>query len=52
MAYQTDIIVYGECLQEYFKLEFGEKSYEEIDFVSVKESAFGVACVNDCQEVE
>lgn len=39
-VYQTDIIVYGECLQEYFKLEFGEKSYEEIDFDSVKKVRF------------
>ncbi|WP_025721637.1 hypothetical protein [Paenibacillus sp. 1-18] len=28
-VYQTDIIVYGEGLQDYFKLEFGEKSYEQ-----------------------
>jgi hypothetical protein len=39
-VYQTDIIVYGECLQEYFKLEFGEKPYEQIDFNAVKKVRF------------
>ncbi|AJE50458.1 hypothetical protein [Paenibacillus polymyxa] len=39
-VYQTDIIVYGESLQEYFKQEFGEKTYEQIDFEAVKTVRF------------
>ncbi|WP_256021788.1 hypothetical protein [Paenibacillus kribbensis] len=39
-VYQTDIIVYGEDLQDYFQHEFGEKSYEQINLDTVKTVRF------------
>lgn len=39
-VYQTDIIYYGENLEEYFKVEFHEKEYRDIDFDHIKNIRF------------
>ncbi|MNW25771.1 hypothetical protein D3C74_25220 [compost metagenome] len=39
-VYQTDIIYYGENLEEYLKLEFGDKPYNAIDFDRIKPITF------------
>lgn len=36
----TDIIFYGENLEEYFKIEFGEKKHAEIDCQVIKPIPF------------
>jgi hypothetical protein len=39
-VYQTDIIYYGENLEEYFKVEFHDKEYKDIDFNRIKSIEF------------
>ncbi|MDQ0087634.1 hypothetical protein J2T12_001040 [Paenibacillus anaericanus] len=39
-VYQTDIIYYGENLEEYFKVEFNDKEHKDIDFDSIKHIDF------------
>ncbi|PWW04894.1 hypothetical protein DFQ01_106179 [Paenibacillus cellulosilyticus] len=39
-VYQTDIIYYGENLYAYLMVEFGLKSYDEIDYDSIKPIRF------------
>lgn len=35
-VYQTDIIYYGENLESYFEIEFGQKSHNSIDYSAIK----------------
>lgn len=35
-VYQTDIIVYGADLWDYFRIDFGNKKYEDIKFHKIK----------------
>jgi hypothetical protein len=39
-VYQTDIIYYGENLASYLMVEFGLKSYDEIDYDNIKRIPF------------
>lgn len=39
-VYQTDIIYYGENLESYFEIEFGQKSYGSIDYSAIKPIKF------------
>jgi len=39
-VHQTDIIYYGENLEEYFKVEFKDKEHKDIDFDSIKHIDF------------
>jgi hypothetical protein len=39
-VYQTDIIYYGENLEEYFKVEFNMKPHMEIDYSGIKHIEF------------
>lgn len=39
-VYQTDIIYYGEDLENYFKVEFSDKDYSEIDYKTIKKIQF------------
>lgn len=39
-VHQTDIIYYGENLEEYLKVEFNDKPYNEINFDNIKEIQF------------
>ena len=36
----TDVICYGENLEEYFKIEFGEKDQNCIDFKNISHVSF------------
>ena len=39
-VHQMDVIHYGENLEEYFKIEFRDKSYEEIDWDTIRPIPF------------
>ncbi|MED5017399.1 SMI1/KNR4 family protein [Paenibacillus chibensis] len=39
-VHQTDIIYYGENLEEYFKVEFNDKSHSEMKYEKIKQIKF------------
>ncbi|MCR8843327.1 SMI1/KNR4 family protein [Paenibacillus sp. SC116] len=39
-VYQTDIIYYGENLDEYFKVEFNDKEHKDINYSKIKKIEF------------
>lgn len=46
-VYQTDIIYYGANLKEYFEVEFGRKSYENIQWDNITPPRFWGDIIDD-----